>query len=105
MLLGAWRNFDHLEEMLSMHELIEIVKSIRDREWKRHKAAAALKGIDLDEGSEEKDENDPVEAAKRRVALRRAEEAGISAEEFEAMEADNELRAMGLKVTKLNGAK
>lgn len=97
MLSGAWRNFDHLEEELSMHELIEIVKALRDKEWRQHKMNAALKGIDLDKGKKQEHEEDPVERAKRRVAQRQS---GLNEKEFEARESEKRLESIGFKVNK-----
>lgn len=97
MLLGAWRSFDHLEEELSMHELIEIVRALRDKEWRMHKMNAALKGINLDE-NKNKQEEDPVEAAKRRVAMRQS---GLGEKEYEAKESEKRLESIGFKVNKV----
>ena len=98
MLTGAWRNFEHIEEELSMEELIAIVKAIRDKEHRGHKMAAALKGIDLDKDA--KKEEDPVEAAKRRVAKRVAEQQGLSEKQFEAKESEQRLQKIGFSVIK-----
>jgi len=98
MLSGAWRNFDHIEEELTLQELVEIVKAQRAREERDYRMTAALKGIDLDKGK--KQEDDPVEAAKRRVALRRAEEAGLNEQQYEAKESEKRLQQMGFVVVK-----
>lgn len=82
-----------------MQELIEIVKAARDREHRNHKMAAALKGIDLDKDAK-KEAEDPVEASKRRVAKRLAEQQGISEKEFEAKESEKRLQQVGFKVIK-----
>lgn len=99
MLTGAWRNFEHIEEELSLQELIEIVKAIREREYRSHKFAAALKGVNLDEQNKSK-EDDPVEASKRRAALRRAKEAGLNEQQFEAKETETRLQSIGFAVVK-----
>lgn len=99
MLSGAWRNFDHIEEQLTLHELIEIVKAQRAKEERDYRMSAALKGIDLDKNKKGSEE-DPVEAAKRRVALRRAEEAGLNEQQYEAKESEKRLQQMGFVVVK-----
>lgn len=69
LLLGIWRNIAELEEALNLDELKAIVGAMREREHRANKFAAALKGIDLDKGSE--DENkERFEAVQRRVAAK-----------------------------------
>ena len=53
MLLGQWKNFEHLEEALSMGELIAILDAAREQEQRHNQFAAALKGVKLDAGSTE----------------------------------------------------
>lgn len=96
MTLGIWTSFDHLEESLNMEELVEIVKAIWNKEHRYVKAMAALKGIDLDKGREPEQE-DPVEAAKRRVAARQA---NMSEDAYEAKESEKRLQSIGFKVVK-----
>jgi hypothetical protein len=69
MLLGQWRNFDHLEEALSMDELIAILAAGREQEERHNRFTAALKGIKLNEGSYE----DRFEQVKVRAEARRRE--------------------------------
>jgi len=72
-LLGIWKNFQDIEESLSLPELEAIVTAARDKEMRHHRFMAALKGINLDE-----DEGvDKVEEMKRRLE---AERAGLSVE-------------------------
>ncbi len=46
-----WKNFDELEENLSINEVEVLLDASRAREYEKQKFAAALKGIDLDEQS------------------------------------------------------
>lgn len=46
-----WKNFDELEENLSIQEVEVLLDASRAREYEKQKFAAALKGIDLDEQS------------------------------------------------------
>lgn len=48
-MLGHWKNYDELEESLTIEELILTVESIRDREHRHNKFLAAMQGVDLDE--------------------------------------------------------
>jgi hypothetical protein len=48
-LLGHWKNYDELEESLTIEELILTVESMRDKEHRHHKFLAAMQGVDLDE--------------------------------------------------------
>jgi alpha-N-acetylglucosamine transferase len=65
--LGAWKNFDELESNISMPELMAIIESIRELDYNEKKFLAAMQGVDLDE-SKNKNEPDPWEAMKARVA-------------------------------------
>lgn len=76
MLIGIWKNVDDLEENVSLPELIDILKADAEREHSQRKFAAALKGIDLDEG----DEQATFEEVKRRAEARLA---GKSEEELD----------------------
>lgn len=102
MLTGAWRNFDHIEEELSLPELTAIVVAVRTVEHRKNKMAAALKGIDIDK-DKDKTQDDPVEAAKRRVAMRRQ---GLnphdpnSSKIIEAKESEKRLASIGFAVVK-----
>lgn len=49
-LLGHWTNFAELEENLSLPELQHILDAKREDEYRNRRFAAALQGIDLDEG-------------------------------------------------------
>ena len=48
-LLGHWKNYQELEESLSMPELIQTLKSMQERDMSQRKFTASLKGINLDE--------------------------------------------------------
>lgn len=76
-MLGHWKNFEDLEESLTIDELNAILDAARERQEREWRFAASLKGIDLpsSDGGE-----DPVERAKKRAA---AEMAGVSEEQLE----------------------
>jgi hypothetical protein len=51
-LLGHWKNYEELEENLSMPELIQTIKAMQKSEADKRKFFASLQGVDL-EGEEE----------------------------------------------------
>lgn len=65
-MLGIWKDFEELEESLSMPELVALLDSKREKDYEDKKFAAALQGVDLDEQTGRKEE-DPWEAMKARV--------------------------------------
>jgi hypothetical protein len=65
-LLGIWKDFEELERCISMFELNALLESKREKDYSDKKFTAALKGIDLDEQTGQK-EDDPWEAMKARV--------------------------------------
>lgn len=89
MLLGNWKNFDELEESLSYPEVIAMVEAKRDVERANMKFQAAIQGIDIDK---DKQQDDPVEAIKRKV---RARQQGVDPELLKTMDA---AQAAGFKV-------
>lgn len=48
-LLGHWKNFEELEENLTLAELEAILDAAIDKEARQQRFAAALKGINIDE--------------------------------------------------------
>lgn len=50
-LLGIWKDYDDLEESLSMDELIITLNAKRDSDYENKKFLAAIQGIDLDKQS------------------------------------------------------
>lgn len=78
--LGIWRNFDEIEENLTLDELNEILKAVRDKEHREFKFFAALKGIDLDDGDEE---TETIADVQRRV---RARQLNVSEESLHLQE-------------------
>lgn len=50
-LVGAWKNFEELELLLTMSELIAIIEKMRDLDYNEKKFLAAMQGVDLDEQS------------------------------------------------------
>lgn len=63
-LLGHWKNYEELENQLSMPELVATVEAQQETERRNFKFFAALKGIDLDES--DKTESD-FERIKRKA--------------------------------------
>jgi hypothetical protein len=79
---GMFKNFDELEESLSLEELEALLAKAREVEHDRMRFAASLKGIDIDKGNAESDE-ERFEKVKRRA---QAKLAGVDEDEFEFME-------------------
>lgn len=75
---GAWKNFEEIEEALSINELMHILDAFRDLEKQRYKFQAALQGVDLDK--HDQDAETSFEAVKRRAE---AKVRGISEEQLE----------------------
>jgi hypothetical protein len=80
-------SIEQLEESISLPELEMIIKAQRDKERRRDKFVAAMKGIDLDE-HEHSDEVDEVEEIRLKVI---AEHRGVDVEQVRFEEADNGL--------------
>lgn len=47
MLMGHWKNFEELEDSLSLEEIQVLLDAQRKAEFQKQKFAAALKGVDL----------------------------------------------------------
>jgi hypothetical protein len=47
-LLGIWKDYQELEENISMPELVATLASIRDLDYQEKKFLAAIQGVDLD---------------------------------------------------------
>lgn len=80
-LLGRWKNFEELEESISLPELDFILKHKREREHNEQKFAAALQGVDLD-----KDAKNSVEERLEKVQRAAAVRLAGGEEEFERLE-------------------
>jgi hypothetical protein len=52
-LLGNWKNYNELEENLSMPELIQTFKSMQKTEEQKRKFLAMLQGVDLEDNKNE----------------------------------------------------
>lgn len=65
-LLGIWKDYEELENSLSLPELMSTLNAKRDAEYNEKKFLAAIQGVDLDAQSGTK-EQDPWEAMKARV--------------------------------------
>jgi hypothetical protein len=84
--LGLWKNIQELEMEISLPELEALLTAARDREYRKNKFAAALKGINLDEG------NESVQDRFDKIKVRA--EAKLSGKSEDALEFD----ALGLDV-------
>jgi hypothetical protein len=49
--LGIWKDYQQIEDSLSMPELTAILVAKREREYEEKKFLAAIQGIDLDKNS------------------------------------------------------
>lgn len=58
--MGAWTSIEHMESSITLDELYFYVDKLRDAEYQKQKFAAALKGIDLDEGRNNTESFDAV---------------------------------------------
>lgn len=66
-LLGHWRNYEEMEEQLTLDELRVTLEAKREHEYKQQKFAAALKGVNLDEHTGKDEETLTGDDIKRRV--------------------------------------
>jgi hypothetical protein len=64
-LLGHWKNYEELEENLSMPEIIQTIKSMQKSENEKRKFLASIQGVDL--GNEEQEEGPSFEDIERRA--------------------------------------
>lgn len=78
---GAYKNFDDLEESLSLPELEVILKATRDRRHEEQRFQASLVGIEIEDNSSS-DENGYAEV-ERRAQERIAAGSGIDLESVE----------------------
>jgi hypothetical protein len=62
-LLGAWKNYEHLETSMSMPELLQTISMKRELDHMEKKFLAAMQGVDLDKGKED----DKWEEMKNRI--------------------------------------
>ena len=80
LLEGPWKNIEELEECITLEELQILIKAIRDKEHRTFKFMGALKGVDIDEKTDQKDR---FEEIKRRAEARRQ---GVNVEKMELEE-------------------
>ena len=67
-LLGIWKNYEELEENISLPELSKLLESKRELDFNDKKFFASIQGVDLEGGA--KEEEDAWERLKARVASR-----------------------------------
>ena len=65
-LLGNWKNYEELEDSLSMPELIQTFKSMQKSESEKRKFLASIQGVDLGQ-EEETQEGSSFEDIRRRA--------------------------------------
>ena len=71
MLYGPWKNFEELEENMTIEEVRLLLKAAYDREFRQHRMNAALKGIQLDEpDTETEKKEETVEERFERIQAR-----------------------------------
>ena len=70
-LLGTWKNYEELEESLSLSEIMAIISSKRELDYEEKKFLAAIQGVDLDSQAEGKGQKE-WEDMKARVFSRGA---------------------------------
>jgi len=66
-LLGRWKNYEELENSLSLEELMATVEAIRSKDNNDKKFVAAINGVDLEENDQEIS-NDITDLNSARVA-------------------------------------
>lgn len=69
-MMGIWKNYEEMEENISMPELVTTISAKRELDYQEKKFLAAIQGVDLD-GDKQKGE-DAWEAMKARVFSRGA---------------------------------
>lgn len=70
MLLGIWKSYEELEDVLTLSELVEIITFSRENKHEDRKFFAALQGVDLDKNSTRtynSDSGDPWEDLQAKV--------------------------------------
>jgi hypothetical protein len=97
MLTGMFKNFEELEESLTVEELLELARARSDVEYRGFRHAASLKGIDLDEEAAKADDSLPTfDKIKARAEARLA-----GKKEDELSDENLMLSKMGISVTKI----
>jgi hypothetical protein len=56
--LGIWKNYEDLEESLSVDELIKTISAIHEKEARQNKFLAAIQGVELEPSAPDPGEND-----------------------------------------------
>jgi hypothetical protein len=69
-MMGTWKNYEDLEESMSMPELIATISAKRELDYQEKKFFAAIQGVDLDDNKQKGE--DAWEAMKARVFSRGA---------------------------------
>lgn len=76
-----WKNFDDLEESLSLPELKLLLDTSRERKENEMRFAASLQGVDLDAGRKDEKREEIERRAQARIAG--TDEKGIEALEWD----------------------
>jgi hypothetical protein len=61
-LLGIWKDYEQLENSLSMPEIVATLESKRELDYQEKKFLAAIQGVDLDKNSGKQDEWEKMKA-------------------------------------------
>lgn len=69
-MLGRWKNFDELEELLTLKELEAIIEALREQKQSDQRFAAALQGVNLNENEGEETGDAIVRKAEAEIARR-----------------------------------
>lgn len=83
--IGAWKSFEELEDSISVHELSQILRGIREREEKEQRFLAAINGIDLDDAQQDQG-GSSFEDVKARAEARLKGESEVEKDEREFAE-------------------
>lgn len=61
-MLGIWKNYEELENALSIPELMAVVSSKRELDYEEKKFLAAIQGVDLEKGASKQNEWENLKA-------------------------------------------
>jgi hypothetical protein len=75
LLTGCWRNFDELEDSLSLRELYEILEAFRKRVYDDRVFNAKIHGIQIDNKPKEEAHASLVEAVRERLGKEKQQKA------------------------------
>lgn len=68
-MLGNWKNYEELEDNLSMPELVQTFQAMQKTEEEKRKFLAMLQGVDLSEGQEEENSSSFEDVRRRALGI------------------------------------